>query len=172
MLRKGRKPAVGSDCSMLDAIPFRLTTRSEKYSDKRSPLSVRLLLADDYEPWRRCVSSLLLRHPEWRVVCEVSDGLEAVSKAQEVHPDLILLDLSLPRLGGVEAASRIRQTTPGMKILFITAYQDSDAMQTVLQNRAEGYVLKWEITRELIPAIEAVLSGGTFVSAKLTSSPE
>ncbi|HTT21135.1 MAG TPA: response regulator transcription factor [Candidatus Sulfotelmatobacter sp.] len=129
---------------------------------------VRVLLADDYEPWRRCVSSLLLKHPEWQIVSEVSDGLAAVQKAQELNPDLVLLDLSLPTLNGVEAAIRIRQVAPSTKILFITAYRDPDAMQTVLRNGAEGYVLKWEITRELIRALEVVLWGGKFVSEQLT----
>ena len=129
---------------------------------------VRVLLADDYEPWRHCVSALFLKHPDWKIVGEVSDGIEAVQKAQELRPDLVLLDLSLPKLNGVEAANRIRQANPAAKIVFITAYCDSDAMQTVSRNEAEGYVLKWEITRELLPAIEAVLHGGRFVSTQLT----
>ena len=129
---------------------------------------VRVLLADDYEPWRRCVASLFLTHPEWRIIEEVCDGLDAVKKAQELNPDLVLLDLSLPKLNGVEAAARIRQTAPATKILFITAYQDSSAMQTVLRDDAEGYVLKWDIARELLPAVEAVLWGEKFISPKLT----
>lgn len=129
---------------------------------------VRVLLADDYEPWRRCVSSLFLKHPEWQIIGEVSDGLAAVAKTQELNPDLVLLDLSLPMLNGLEAASRIRQIAPATRILFITAYRDTDAIQTVWRDGAEGYVLKWGIARELIPAIEAVLWGGKFVSTELT----
>ena len=129
---------------------------------------VRVLLADDYEPWRRCVASLFLKHPEWQIIAEVCDGLAAVKEAQELNPDLVLLDLSLPKLNGVEAANRIREATPATKILFITAYRDTNAMQTVLRNNADGYILKWEITRELLPAVEAVLWGKTFISAQLT----
>ena len=129
---------------------------------------VRVLLADDYEPWRHCVSSLLLKHRKWKIIGEVSDGVEAVQKAQELKPDLVLMDLSLPKLNGVAAAIRIRQIAPAAKIVFITAYCDSDALQTVLRNGAEGYVLKWEITRQLLPAVEVVLGGGTFVSRQLT----
>jgi DNA-binding NarL/FixJ family response regulator len=116
------------------------------------------------------VAALFLKHPEWRIIEEVCDGLDAVKKTQELNPDLVLLDLSLPKLNGVEAASRIRQTAPATKIVFITAYQDSDAMQIVLRNEAEGYVLKWEINSELLPAVETVLWGGKFVSAQLTAT--
>ena len=130
---------------------------------------IRVLLVDDYEPWRRCVISLFLRHPEWEIVGEISDGVEAVQKVQELKPDLVLLDLSLPKLSGVEVANRIRSTVPSTKIVFITAYQDSDAMNALLSNGAEGYVLKWNITRELLPAVEAVLWGGKFVSAQLSN---
>ncbi len=136
--------------------------------DKRDLLkSARVLVADDYEPWRRCVSSLFSKRPEWRIIGEVSDGLAAVQKAVELKPDLILLDLSLPKLNGVEAATRIRQTDPSTKIVFITAYRDPDAIDTVLRDEADGYVLKWEIARELLPAIETVVWGGKFVSPRL-----
>ena len=132
---------------------------------------IRILLADDYEPWRRCVSSLFVRHPEWQIVAEVSDGLEAVQKATELEPDLVLLDLNLPKLNGIEAANRIRTSTPHTKILFITAYRDSDAVETVLRNVAEGYILKWDVTRDLVPAVEAVLCGAIFVSEHITDPP-
>ena len=133
---------------------------------------VRVLLADDYEPFRRCVSSLFLKHPGWKIIAEVSDGLEAVKKAQELNPDLVLLDLLLPTINGVEAANRIRQTAPATKIIFITAYQDSELMQTVFRNQAEGYILKWEVMRDLFPAVEAALNGRKFVSTRLTDPPD
>jgi DNA-binding NarL/FixJ family response regulator len=132
---------------------------------------VRILLADDYEPWRQYVSSLLLKHPEWKIIGEVSDGIEAVRKCQELSPDVVLLDLNLPKINGVEAASHIRQSNPTTKIVFTTAYHDSDVMQTVLHNQADGYVLKWEVTRDLIAAVETALCGGKFVSKRLTDPP-
>lgn len=145
---------------------------AEKLEDTRGKKGhvhgLRVLVADDYEPWRRCVSSLFSRNPELQIVMEVADGLEAVLKTEELQPDLVLLDLSLPKLNGVEAANRIRRSTPATKIVFITAYRDSDAIETVLRNQADGYVLKWEIARELLPAIEAVVWGGKFVSPRLT----
>ena len=132
---------------------------------------VRVLLADDYEPFRRCVSSLFLKHPEWKIIGEASDGLDAVQKAQELNPDVVLLDLSLPMIDGIEAANRIRRIAPATKIVFITAYQDSELMQKVLHNQAEGYVLKWEIMTDLVPAVEAAIRGRQFVSTRLTDPP-
>jgi len=140
---------------------------SARYS-RRPFHAVRVLVADDYEPWRRCVSSFLSRHPDWEIVSEVSDGLEAVRKAQELKPDVVLLDLSLPKLNGVEVANRIRREMPSTKIVFITAYQDSEAMDTIRRNEADGYLLKWEISKELFPALEAVVWGEKFVSPQLT----
>ena len=131
-----------------------LHLHGEKVHEGGSLREVRVLLADDYEPWRRCVSSLLLRQSEWKVIGEVSDGLEAVQKTQELKPDLILLDLSLPKLSGVEAANRIRRIAPATKIVSITAYRDSDAMQTVLRNEAEGYVLEWEVKKIFSPPLK------------------
>jgi DNA-binding NarL/FixJ family response regulator len=130
---------------------------------------VRVLLADDYEPWRRCVSALFLKHTGFKIISEASDGPEAIQMAEELRPDLVLLDISLPKLNGVEAASQIRKVDPTTKIVFISAYKDSDAVQMVLSNGADGYVLKWEVTRELLPAIEAALRGRKFITAQLAS---
>jgi DNA-binding NarL/FixJ family response regulator len=80
--------------------------------------SVCILVVDDFQPFRQFVSSTLQARPEWQVICEVSDGLEAVQKAQELKPDLILLDIGLPSLNGIEAAKRIHQVVPGTKILY------------------------------------------------------
>src|SRR5215467_5472963 len=99
------------------------SSHRRRLTESRLTHEVRVLLADDYEPWRRCVAALFLKHPEWRIIEEVCDGLEAVKKTQELNPDLVLLDLSLPRLSGVEVANRIRQSSPATKIVFITAYQ-------------------------------------------------
>jgi len=109
-----------------------------------------------------------LKRPGLRIISEASDGLEAIEKAHELKPDLVLLDISLHKLNGIEAAGRIREVAPMTKIVFISAYQDSDAVQTVLDNGADGYVLKWEVTRELMPAIEAALSGRKFVTKHLS----
>ena len=83
---------------------------------------VRILVVDDFEPWRRIISTIAQIQPGWQVICEASDGLEAVQKAEELMPDLILLDISLPKLSGIEAAKQIRKVAPNSKILFVSTY--------------------------------------------------
>ena len=83
-------------------------------------VDLRVLLVDDFEPWRRFVSTTLQKQRGFQIVLEVSDGLQAVQKAAELYPDLILLDIGLPRLNGIEAARRIRKVAPDSKIIFLT----------------------------------------------------
>jgi DNA-binding NarL/FixJ family response regulator len=128
----------------------------------------RVLVVEDYESWRRTLCSALHKQPELQVIGEVSDGLEAVEKAQELQPDLILLDIGLPRLNGIEAARRIRSLSPQSKILFVSQETSPDIVQGALATGARGYVVKSDANRELLPAVKAVLQGRQFVSARLT----
>ena len=100
--------------------------------------SIRVLVVDDYEPWRRFASTTLLKQPELQVIGEVSDGLEAVQKAKELQPDLILLDVGLPTLNGIEAARRIRKVSPGSKILFASENRSADIAEEALSTGAGG----------------------------------
>jgi DNA-binding NarL/FixJ family response regulator len=128
--------------------------------------SVRILVVDDFEPWRHFVSSLLLqKKPELQVVGEASDGLEAVQKAVELNPDLILLDIGLSTLNGIEAARQIRKLVPDSKIIFLSQESDADVLQESLSLGAQSYVLKAKAGSELLAAVETVISGKTFVSS-------
>jgi DNA-binding NarL/FixJ family response regulator len=118
---------------------------------------VRILVVDDSEPWRRQVCSMLQTRPEFCIVAEVADGLEAVQEAQVLKPDLILLDIGLPSLNGLEAANRIRQFTPNARIVFLTQNSDRDVRRAALSTGARGYVLKADAGAELFTAIEGVL---------------
>jgi len=126
--------------------------------------SIRILVVDDFEPWRQQVCSILETRPELRVVAEVADGLEAVQKAQELQPDLILLDIGLPAPDGLEAAKRIRQVAPDAGIIFVTQDSDRDMVRVALSTVAQGYVLKTDAGSELLPAVTSVLEGDGFVS--------
>ena len=100
-----------------------------------------------------------------QVLGEASDGLEAVRKAEELNPDLILLDIGLPNLNGIEAQHRLRVRIPGAKVLFLTQDNDSDVVREALSNGAQGYVLKTDAGSELLPAIQAISRGEKFVSS-------
>jgi DNA-binding NarL/FixJ family response regulator len=125
-----------------------------------------ILVADDYEPWRRFVSTTLQKQPGLQVSGEASDGLEAVQKAEELHPDLIVLDIGLPSLNGLEAARRIRKLSPESKILFISQESSSDVVREALGTGARGYVVKADAGSELLQAIDAVLRGERFVGKR------
>ena len=125
----------------------------------------RILLVDDFEPWRSFVASLLRQNPEWQIICEVSDGLEAIQKAKEFQPDLIVLDIGLPKLNGIEAASSIRNVAPESKILFLSATHSSDIAAAALSAGGHGYVVKSDGASELLMAVEAVLQSKCFVSS-------
>ena len=130
--------------------------------------SVRVLVVEDFEPFRRFIASTLQTRLGLQIICEVSDGLEAVQKAQELQPDLIMLDVGLPTLNGIEAARRIRKLSPQSKILFLTQEPSADAVQEALGLGAQGYVVKVNAGSELLPAVEAVLQGNQFVSNGLS----
>jgi DNA-binding NarL/FixJ family response regulator len=100
--------------------------------------SVRVLVVDDYEPFRRFVCWTLETKPDLQIVGRASDGLEAVQKAEELQPDLIVLDIGLPILNGIEAARRIRKTSPECKILFLSQQSSGDVVQEALSVEACG----------------------------------
>ena len=127
--------------------------------------STRILIADDYEGWRRQVRLLFQERPQWQVIAEAADGPEAIQKAEELKPDLIVLDIGLPELNGIEAARRIRQTSPSSKIVFLSQNNDRDVVRAALSTGALGYVRKFDAGRELLHAIDAVLRGERFVSS-------
>jgi DNA-binding NarL/FixJ family response regulator len=127
---------------------------------------------EDSEPFRRFIASTLQPRTEVQVICEVSDGLEAVQKAQELQPDLVVLDIGLPTLDGIEAARRIRKLSPKSKIIFLSLVSDADVVREALSLGALGYVAKTYAGSELIAAVEAVLRGETFVSSSIKSRTE
>jgi len=130
--------------------------------------SIRVLVVDDYEPFRQFLSSSLQSTSSLYVYWEASDGLEAVQKAEELQPDLILLDIGLPNLNGIEAARRIRKISPESKILFVSQESSAEVVQESLGLGGRGYVVKTDARRELLQAIDVVLRGERFVGRRFS----
>ncbi len=130
--------------------------------------AVRVLVVDDYEPFRRFVCSTLEKRPELQIVGEASDGIEAVRKAEELQPDLIVLDIGLPKLNGIEAARRIQKLSPQGKILFLSQESSADVVQEALRSGGSGYILKLHAANDLLTAVETVRQGGQFIGDGLS----
>ena len=128
--------------------------------------SIHALLVDDFRPFRLFLVSLLQQRPQIDIVGEAEDGIEAVQMAQKLLPDLILMDISIPKLNGIEVAQRIRVLSPKSKILFVTLTDDARLMQKAIHLGAAGYVVKTDAVRELLLAIDAVLRCERFVGAR------
>jgi DNA-binding NarL/FixJ family response regulator len=130
--------------------------------------SCRVLVVDDHEPFRRFICSTLGKRPELQIVGEVSDGLQAVQKAEELQPDVIVLDIGLPTLNGIEAAHRIRKLSPESKILFMSQESSADVVREALGTGARGYVVKTDAGGDLLQGVNAVLRGERFVGRRFS----
>jgi CheY-like chemotaxis protein len=128
--------------------------------------STSVLVVDDFEPFRRVLCSTLQNQLELRTILEASDGAEAIDLAQTLQPDLILLDVGLPKLNGIEVARRIRELAPHARILFVSQEFSVDVVQAAFSAGASGYVVKMDVGRELRTAVKAVLRGERFVGIR------
>jgi DNA-binding NarL/FixJ family response regulator len=133
---------------------------------------IRVLVVEDFEPFRRFVCSTLGKGFHLQVIGQLSDGLDAVQKAAELKPDLILLDIGLPRLNGIAAGRRIRKLAPDSKIIFVSQESSPDMVHEALSFGALGYVLKARAGIDLLAAVEAVVQGRQFVSSCLQIAPD
>ncbi|MGC1650773.1 MAG: response regulator [Candidatus Sulfotelmatobacter sp.] len=126
---------------------------------------IRVLIVDDFDPFRQFVCSTLGRRPELQVIGEAADGLEAVQKASQLKPDLIVLDIGLPNLNGIAAARQIRKLSPQSRIIFLSQESSADVVQEAFDLGALGYVVKTHAGTSLLAAVETVLVGGRYVSS-------
>ena len=130
-------------------------------------MTIRVLVVDDHEPWRRLVISELLKKPECEIVGEVDDGPEAIDAATRLAPDVILLDIALPSMTGIEVARRILAIAPACRILFLSAHISPAIVEAALAAGARGYVVKMDAGQELLDAIDAIMQDRRFISARL-----
>ncbi len=127
--------------------------------------SLRVLIVEDFKPFQKFIRSTLGKRDDLQIIGEVSDGLEAVQRAEELKPDLILLDIGLPKLNGIEAARQIRKLAPESKIIFMSQESSADIVREAL-SLGWGYVLKAKGASELLPAVEAAVSQKQFVGSR------
>jgi DNA-binding NarL/FixJ family response regulator len=132
--------------------------------------SVRILIVDDFEPWRRFLCSFLQQDPAWQIISEASDGLEAIDKSRELQPDLIVLDIGLPKLNGIEAARQIHRIAPCSRILFFSENCCPEVVQEALRVGGRGYVVKSDAAHDLIPSLKAVMQDQRFVSSRVAGA--
>jgi DNA-binding NarL/FixJ family response regulator len=119
-------------------------------------MAVRILLVDDHPVVRQGLRTLLEGRNEWEVVGEASDGIEAVEKVGVLQPDVVVLDVTMPRMNGIEACRLIRQKNPGREILFVTQHDSPHMMREAMAAGARGYVVKSNLARDLVEAVDAV----------------
>jgi len=131
---------------------------------------IRILVADDFEPYRRSICSMIRQRPDLTVIAEAQDGLEAIRQAEILQPDLILLDIGLPLLNGIEAARQIAKVASTARIIFLTQESSTEVVQEAFALGAWGYVIKVQAGTELLVAVEVVVHGGTFVSSGLSEN--
>jgi DNA-binding NarL/FixJ family response regulator len=128
--------------------------------------AVRILIVEDFEPWRQFLHSFVQRNPAWQIVGEASDGLEAIEKSREMQPDVIVLDIGLPKLNGIEAARRIRKIAPSARILFFSENCCVEVVQEAFHIGGRGYVVKSDALDELGAALLAVIANQQFVGSR------
>jgi DNA-binding NarL/FixJ family response regulator len=129
--------------------------------------SCKILVVEDFDRFRQAIVLSLKQRVEFQLIYEASNGLEAVERAEKLEPDLILLDIGLPHVDGIEAARRIRKVSPNSKILFVSQESSADVVQEALHLGAQGYLLKADAAGELLPAVDAVLQGRQYLSRHL-----
>jgi len=129
--------------------------------------TVRILIADDHEIVRRGLRALLESQPEWVVIDEAVHGREAVEKASKLHPDVVVLDISMPQLNGLEAARQILKEMPKTEVLILTVHESEQVVREILKTGARGYVLKSDAGRDLVSAVRALSEHQVFFTSKV-----
>jgi DNA-binding NarL/FixJ family response regulator len=129
--------------------------------------TARILIADDHEVVRKGIRAILEAHPGWEACGESSDGRDAVEKAQALKPDVVIIDIGMPMLNGLEATRQILKGRPNTKVLVLTMHESEQVVQQVLEAGARGYLLKSDASRDLVRAVEELLRNKTFFTSKV-----
>jgi len=130
--------------------------------------TLRILIADDHDLMRRGIKGMLLSHAGWEVCAEAHTGREAVTMAQELKPDIAILDISMPDLNGVDAAKRIRKESPNTEILILSMHYSDQLIRDILEAGVRGYIVKTDSDRDLIIAVETLANHKPFLTPRAT----
>lgn len=147
-----------------------VSARPMRMSQKIS--MIRILAVEDFTPWQRVIVRILESQNDFEVISVVADGKEAVQKAKELQPDVILMDVGLPGIDGFEATQRIRIVSPGSKILFLSTIGSPKFVEKAFSLGASGYVLKHDSNSDLVSSVRTVLLDQYFISRTLTNRRE
>jgi len=139
-----------------------MQTETQNSSPEDAVSTVRILVADDHEVMRLGIRNLLEARDNWTVCAEASNGKEAVDKTVECHPDVVIMDITMPTMNGLEAASHISASDPQIPIILFSLHLSDEMMNTLNHATIRGAVSKSEAGRDLVEAVETVLNGGTF----------
>ncbi len=131
--------------------------------------SLRILLVDDHEVVRQGMRALLVARPEWEVCAEAADGREAVELAKQKNPDVVVMDISMPELNGLEATRQILKALPGTEVLILTLHESEQLVRRVVESGARGYVLKSDAGRNLVEGVAALSRHKGFFSSKVAT---
>ena len=159
-----RGEQVPKDVWMTPGVPGHLPSHFS--NESRTTKSFRILVADDHDVVRCGIRTLLEGHPGWSVCGEARDGREAVAKVEELRPDLVVLDVAMPMLNGMDAARQILKARPGTPILILTVYESDELIRQVLEAGARGFLLKSDAGQNLLLAVEALQRRATFFTAR------
>jgi DNA-binding NarL/FixJ family response regulator len=135
-------------------------------------MTTRILVVDDHPIVRQGLKTLLEGHSGWQVIGEASDGAEALEKARELNPDVMVLDVTMPRMNGLEACRLLRRQFPDLEILFVTQHDSPQMMREALEAGARGYVVKSNAARDLLAAVEAVSQHRVFTALNERTYPQ
>jgi DNA-binding NarL/FixJ family response regulator len=130
----------------------------------------RVLIVDDHAFIRRGVQTILHPFPEWELCGEADNGNDAIRMAEELKPEVIIMDLSMPGLNGIEATRAIRKTQPGVQIVLLTLHESAELVRSAFRAGARGYLLKTDAEQELVKALTVVTGQGTYISPRIDST--
>ncbi len=131
-------------------------------------MAIKILIVDDHEPMRECISSILAKEDDMEIVGQSGDGMEAILMAHERTPHVVIMDIVMPNMNGIEAARRIVNEVAGTRVVAISIYSDKRFVTGMLNAGASGYLLKDTVFKEMTTAIRKVANGGTYLSKDIS----